>query len=133
MKIRKNHIVNVSFAALTIFLLMAQSQPSVAQPTPDQKKQGTILKRFDYRVCTVQFDRVTFVNGGWIGKVKLMQGNTSEAALSCPLVHEYLIGAGNDGWELVACISQRAGVNQDASEDTTQTLFLKRETGSPCK
>jgi hypothetical protein len=82
-----------------------------------------MMKRFDYQVCTTQYGRVTFVNQAWIGNVPIREGNTDKAIASCPLIHEYLLGAGSKGWELVACDSQRA----EQSGDTTQTLFLKRE------
>ena len=84
-------------------------------------------RKFEYRVCTVQLDRVTFVNAVWIGNVQIAEGNADVAVVnSCPRIHEYLQEAGNDGWELVACFSQRSGVNSNMSDDTTQTLFLKK-------
>ena len=128
MKTRRNYFAVVGLAALALLLLTVHIQRSAAEPTEDQKhKANNILRQFDYRVCTVQFDRVTFVNGVWIGKVQFREGNTDKAVLSCPLIHEYLQDVGNDGWELVACVSQRSGVNSNVSEDTTQTLFLKKE------
>ncbi|MCJ7593594.1 MAG: hypothetical protein MUO52_02340 [Desulfobacterales bacterium] len=127
MKTRKNYSAIVGLAALALLLLTVHIQRSAAETTADQKNKANILRQFDYRVCTVQFDRVTFVNGVWIGKVQFREGNTDKAVLSCPLIHEYLQDVGNDGWELVACVSQRSGVNSNVSEDTTQTLFLKKE------
>ncbi|HRZ87712.1 MAG TPA: hypothetical protein P5287_07845 [bacterium] len=117
MRTRKNCFAIACLAVLALFLLAAPS------PRASEQKH----RQFDYRTCTVQFDRVTFVNGVWVGKVQPAEGNTQNAVLSCPLVHEYLQTAGNDGWELVSCYSKRAGINQNASDDTTQTLFLKKD------
>jgi hypothetical protein len=85
------------------------------------------MKKFDYQVCTAQYGRVTFVNQAWIGKVPIREGNTDKAIASCPFIHEYLLGAGSEGWELVTSDSQRTGQSTNTTADTTQTLFLKRE------
>jgi hypothetical protein len=128
MKTRKNYIAVVGLAAFMLLLLTVQIQGSMAEPPADQEQNANRAGRlFEYRVCTVQYDRVTFVNGVWIGKVQPKEGNTDIAVRSCPLIHEYLQVAGNDGWELVAGFSRRAGVNSAIADDTTQTLFLKKE------
>lgn len=124
MSTKKDRGMAVRFAVIVCVLAAAVQVPRLAA---EPAGKPATHKRFDYRTCAVQYDRVTFVNGVWIGKVEYREGNTDKAVLSCPRVHEYLHDAGDDGWELVACYSQRAGVNPDPQDDLTQTLFLKKE------
>jgi hypothetical protein len=76
---------------------------------------------YDYQVCSVQYGRVTFVNGAWNGREPLSE-DTSAALESCPNVWEYLQTAGRDGWELVAALTHP----QPQAEAVQDTLYLKR-------
>ena len=78
-------------------------------------------KEFVYRVCAMQQNRVTFVNGEWQGTVAPTADDPNLALNSCPSVWDYLQEAGQEGWELVSAIDQRMG------ETAMQTLFLKRD------
>ncbi|MCF7975593.1 MAG: hypothetical protein K9N55_17385 [Phycisphaerae bacterium] len=129
LKTEKKYLAIVSLAALALLLLTVNIQRALAAPAAGQTiKSETVSRQFEYRVCTVQFSRVTFVNAVWMGKVQIADGNADVIVVnSCPMMYEYLQDAGNDGWELVACLSQRSGVNSNMSDDTTQTLFLKKE------
>jgi hypothetical protein len=115
-------------AALALLLLTVQARRSLAEPPAAQRPNAErTARQFEYRVCTVQHNRVTFVNGVWIGTVQPRDGNTDVAIRSAPQVHEFLQAAGAEGWELVTGFSQRAGVNPNVADDITQTLFLKKE------
>lgn len=76
----------------------------------------------EYRVCTLQLNRVTFVNGEWQGAVDPTIEDPNAALNSCPTAWDYLNQAGRDGWELVAAFDQPA---QEGAH--MQTLILKRE------
>jgi hypothetical protein len=79
------------------------------------------MQRYDYQVCSVQYGRVTFVNGAWQGSAPI--GEDTNASLeSCPLLWEYLSAAGRDGWELVGTTTHQH-TQPDAVQDT---LYLKR-------
>ncbi|HEX8115696.1 MAG TPA: hypothetical protein VF521_00365 [Pyrinomonadaceae bacterium] len=79
------------------------------------------MQSFEYQVCSVQYGRVTFVNGQWRGSVPF--GTDTSAALeSCPNVWDYLREAGRDGWELVSVISHP----QTQAEAVQDMLYLKR-------
>ena len=79
------------------------------------------MQSFEYQVCSVQYGRVTFVNGAWQGGVP-MSADTSASLESCPNVWDYLRAAGRDGWELVGTTT-----HQQAQPDAVQdTLYLKR-------
>ena len=78
-------------------------------------------KNLEYRVCTVQNARVTFVGNDWQGRVEPAEGNHDEALNSCPQVWDYLNEQGRYGWELAAAAPQNIG------EVAMQTLYLKRE------
>ncbi len=79
------------------------------------------MQRYDYRVCSVQYGRVTFVNGDWLGGVPA--GDDMAAALeSCPNVWEYLDGVGREGWELVSVVTHP----QAQAEAVQDVLYLKR-------
>ncbi|NLF66073.1 MAG: hypothetical protein GX579_15890 [Chloroflexi bacterium] len=81
-----------------------------------------MANRYEYRVCTLQLNRVTFVNGEWQGTVDPAAEDPNAALGSCPTAWDYLNQAGQDGWELVGAF------DQPAQEGThMQTLFLKRE------
>ena len=74
--------------------------------------------RFSYQVCQQQFNRITFVNGVWIGTLPLSQ-DFAAIYESCPESWDYLAAAGKGGWELVAVV-------QAGSPDAAyQLLYLK--------
>ena len=79
------------------------------------------MQSFDYQVCSVQYGRVTFVNGAWRGLAPISE-DTSATLESCPLLWEYLRAAGRDGWELVGT-STTPQPQPDAAQ---HTLYLKR-------
>ncbi len=81
-----------------------------------------MANRSENRVCALQLNRVTFVNGEWQGAVDPAAEDPNAALNSCPPVWDYLNEAGRDGWELVAAIDQPAPEGAHV-----QTLFLKRE------
>ena len=73
--------------------------------------------QFEYQVCYGVGDRVTLVNGAWIG------GDIPESERKqedCPLMWEYLNKAGAEGWELVTIL-------EPGFLDGVSTYFLKRE------
>ena len=79
------------------------------------------MQSFEYQICSVQYGRVTFVNGDWQGSAPI--GEDTNASLeSCPLVWDYLRAAGRDGWELVGTTTHPQS-QPDAVQDT---LYLKR-------
>ena len=79
------------------------------------------MQSFDYQVCSVQYGRVTFVNGAWHGSAPI-SGDTNASLESCPNVWEYLREAGRDGWELVSVVSHP----QPQQEAVQDMLYLKR-------
>jgi hypothetical protein len=79
------------------------------------------MQSFDYLVCSVQYGRVTFVNGEWQGTAPISE-DTSASLGSCPQSWEYLRAAGLDGWELVGTTTHQQS-QPDAVQDT---LYLKR-------
>ena len=77
-------------------------------------------QQFQYRVCAMQNNRITFVNGEWQGTMAPHIEDPNEALATCPAVWTYLQEAGQAGWELVSTVTQTVtGVEM-------QTLFLKR-------
>ena len=115
-----NSVVKAACIGISLLMLAGGVLSFAAETSPSQKtKTG---KQFEYRTCSVQYDRVTFVNGVWNGKVQMEKDKSDVAIRSCPLIHEYLQESGSEGWELVACFSQPAGAGENI-----QTLFLKRE------
>jgi len=79
-------------------------------------------KRFEYQVCYGVADRITFANGIWLGADIPEEKRKAEDVQSCPLMWEFLNGAGAEGWELVTIletIAARGGGN-------VRTFFLKR-------
>ena len=78
-------------------------------------------REFAYRVCAMQQNRVTFVNGEWQGSIAPTADNPNLALNSCPTIWDYLESAGQEGWELVSALTQRV------DEAQMQTLFLKQE------
>jgi hypothetical protein len=128
-RFKKKHMALVSLGVLTLLILTVNIQHSLGASAARQtNKSEAESRQFAYRVCTVQYGRVTFVNAAWNGKIQIAEENSDVTVInSCPLMHEYLESAGNDGWELVTCFSQRSGVNSKVSDDTTQTLFMKKE------
>ena len=79
------------------------------------------MQSYDYQVCSVQYGRVTFVNGAWQGSAPI-SGDTSASLESCPNVWEYLSAAGRDGWELVSVVTHP----QPQAEAVQDMLYLKR-------
>ena len=79
------------------------------------------MQNFEYQVCSVQYGRVTFVNGVWRGSAPF-SADTNAALESCPNVWEYLSEAGREGWELVSVISHP----QAQAEAVQDMLYLKR-------
>ena len=79
-------------------------------------------RQFDYQVCYGVGDRVTFVNGIWLGRDIPESERKQEDIQSCPLMWEYLNRAGADGWELVTILETPA-----ARGNLIRTYFLKRE------
>lgn len=119
MKTTKNTAIIVGCVIVTLSLLVGVVRSSAAESTLDRTPKQ--IKQFEYRTCMVQYDRVTFVNAVWNGKVQPAPAKSDVAIKSCPLVHEYLQTAGTEGWELVTCFSQRV------EDENTLTLFLKKE------
>ena len=79
------------------------------------------MQSFEYQVCSVQYGRVTFVNGAWQGSAPI--GEDTNASLeSCPLVWDYLRAAGGEGWELVGTTTHP----QQQFDAVQDTLYLKR-------
>ena len=79
--------------------------------------------RYAYCVCQMQSSRITFVNGEWQGTLPM--AGTNEAMATCPLVWDYLRGAGDDGWELVSTVAT-ATYNDGTFNQFTNTLFLRK-------
>ncbi|MDX1663395.1 MAG: hypothetical protein R3272_06345 [Candidatus Promineifilaceae bacterium] len=77
-------------------------------------------QQFEYRVCAMQNNRITFANGAWQGALPPDGEDPNAALASCPAVWDYLEEAGQAGWELVST------VNQTVADVEMQTLFLKR-------
>ncbi len=82
-----------------------------------------MAKMYDYRVCQVQQQYVTFVNGEWQGRVPLSEAaGATDPFASCTKTWYYLQRVGPDGWELVAALMyQKDGTSQ------YDVLYLKRE------
>lgn len=74
-------------------------------------------KRFEYRICQVQYNRVTFVNGEWAGT---LPPNHEKAAEGCPWAWEYLNKMGADGWQMTGALMM-------SESNNAQILYLMRE------
>lgn len=79
------------------------------------------MQNFEYQICSVQYGRVTFVNGVWQGTAPIGE-DTSASLESCPLLWDYLRAAGREGWELVGTTTHP----QDQADAVQDTLYLKR-------
>ena len=79
------------------------------------------MQSFEYRVCSVQYGLVTFVDDAWQGGATHAE-DTSAALESCPNVWDYLRRAGREGWELVSVVSHP----QPQAEAVQDMLYLKR-------
>ncbi len=79
-------------------------------------------KVFEYCVCQVQHDRVTFANYQWQGSAPMDTSKSQESIASCPVMWEYLWSMGAEGWELVSTVDRAA-----TPETALMLLFLKRE------
>ena len=80
-----------------------------------------IVQNYEYQVCSVQYGRVTFVNGAWRGSMAMGE-DTSASLESCPNVWDYLQEAGRDGWELVSVVTHP----QERPDAAVDMLYLKR-------
>ena len=78
------------------------------------------MAQFEYLVCSVQQNYVTFVNGRWHGKLSPQVPGALE---TCPKLWGFLQEAGNAGWELVSVTTEGG----DDPDSTLTTLYLKRE------
>ena len=78
------------------------------------------VQNYEYQVCSVQYGRVTFVNGAWRGSAPFTGENESLA--SCPNVWDFLQEAGREGWELVSVITHP----QTTPEAVLDMIYLKR-------
>jgi len=119
MKTTKNTAIIAGCVIVTLSLLVGVVHSSAAELTLGRTPKQ--IKQFEYRTCLVQYDRITYVNGAWNGKVQPEKGKSDVAIKSCALLHEYLQTAGSEGWELVTCFAQRV------EDENTVTLFLKKE------
>ncbi len=98
-----------------------------------------MARMYEYRVCQVQQQCITFVNGEWHGRVPLAEAaGASDPFGSCPKVWDYLQRVGPDGWELVAALTHQTSVNLRGTvsdgnvaaaltPDGYDVLYLKRE------
>lgn len=77
-------------------------------------------KQIEFRVCQVQFSRVSYVNGEWQGNRPLAADRVDESLQSCSFEWDYLRSAGDDGWNLVG-IAQGIGTDTNA-----RILYLSR-------
>lgn len=75
----------------------------------------------EYRVCSVQDSRVTFVNGVWQGRIPMAPADPQTSIHSCPDKWAYLKTAGSEGWELVTVVPLTHVTDQLAQE-----LYLRR-------
>ena len=76
---------------------------------------------FEYQVCYGINDRVTFVNGAWLGDDIPETERKPDDILACPLMWEFLADAGADGWELVSDLETSVG-----KQVPVRTYYLKR-------
>jgi hypothetical protein len=81
-----------------------------------------MIDSYEYQVCLVQDARVLWVNGVWAGDSALDLNDEAASFQSCAQVWTYLDKAGQEGWELVAVVSQ---VHQPTGA-ASQTMYLKR-------
>ena len=81
-----------------------------------------MTRMYDYRVCQVQQQYVTFTNGEWQGRVPLAEAaGASDPFASCLKVWDYLQRVGPDGWEVVAVIGHTT------NETSYDVIYMKRE------
>ncbi|HEX8068504.1 MAG TPA: hypothetical protein VF546_01035 [Pyrinomonadaceae bacterium] len=100
-----------------------------------------MAKMYDYRVCQVQQQYVTFVNGEWQGRVPLAEAAAAaDPFASCPHTWDYLQRVGPDGWELVATVTHQpraslsgsvtpasGAVEATLAHESYDIMYLKRE------
>ncbi len=79
------------------------------------------MPTFEYCVCHVQQDRVTFANHQWQGRQPIDTADPQASLVHCPFVWEYLNLAGREGWELISALPQNHISDQQAF-----VLFLRR-------
>ena len=84
-----------------------------------------MLNRYEYRVCQIQLNRVTFVNGQWQGTQDYDVDEYDRVSKSCPEVWDYLSAAGAEGWELVAT-SNNTVIQDNQYSQVVSNIFLKR-------
>lgn len=78
-------------------------------------------KAWEHLVCYGVNDRVTFSNGVWLGEDIPEEKRKAEDILACPLVWEFLVSTGAEGWELVTVLESPA-----VRGSAVRTYFLKR-------
>ena len=78
------------------------------------------MVQFEYLVCSVQQNYVTFVNGQWQGKLSPRAPGALE---TCPKLWGFLREVGNAGWELVSVTTE----GENGPTTTLTTFYLKRE------
>lgn len=81
---------------------------------------------YEYCVCQIQEDRVTFVNHEWVGSGPMNVNDSAESLALCSRTHEYLNAAGSQGWELVNVVSLPAGGSQ-ADGRWLMYMYLRRQ------
>jgi hypothetical protein len=95
---------------------------------------GNMGKSYEYQVCRVNFQRVTFVNDRWQGD-DVPESQRKDADIQrCPALWDYLQDAGRQGWELVTVVNSSftsprvpETEGRPAEQVHFQLLFLKRE------
>jgi hypothetical protein len=65
---------------------------------------------------------VSFANGTWLGADIPEATRKQEDLLTCPLMWDFLVRAGEHGWELITVLESPAG-----KSGNVRTYFLKRE------
>jgi len=83
--------------------------------------------KYEYQVCQVYEDRVLWVNGRWAGDTSLEEcvAVLGPGWNSCPRVCTYLNDAGQEGWELVAVVSDASETDFEYGR-SVQKVYLKR-------
>ncbi len=84
---------------------------------------STQTQQIEYQVCYGVDDRVTFVNGVWIGDDIPEEKRKTKDLETCPFMWEFLASAGADGWELVTVLETDC---RPMKGGRVRTYFLKR-------
>ncbi len=80
---------------------------------------------YEYCVCLIQEDRVTFVNHEWVGSGPMDVNDSAKSLALCARTHEYLNAAGSQGWELVNVVSLPVA-GSEADGRWLMYMYLKR-------